>query len=65
VAKPGLDRIVDADVARRRFAIDQRAHRPARAANDNGIALARNLDRLWPLAAALLVLVWALLSVFS
>jgi hypothetical protein len=65
VAKHRLDRIVDADIATRRVAIDPRAHRPARAANDNGMSAARSLDQLWPLAAALLVLAWALLSVFS
>jgi hypothetical protein len=66
VARPRLGRIVDGDSAGR-VAIDPRAHRPARAANDNGLTqVHRRFDRLWPLVVvALLILVWAVLSVFS
>lgn len=64
VAKPRLARIVDADVAKRRVAIDAHAYRPSRAANDNGIAPTYGLGRLWPLVVALLVLIWGVLTVF-
>jgi len=65
VAKPRLGRIVDGEGAERRVAIDPRAHRPARAANDNGVAQIHRFDQLWPVVVALLVLVCAVLSVFS
>ncbi len=65
VAKPRLARIVDGDVARGRVAIDAHAYRPARAANDNGTPGAHGLLWLWPLAAALLVLIWGVLTVLS
>ena len=65
MASPRLGRIVDGDGAKRRVAIDPRAHRPARAANDNGLAEVHRFDQLWPVVVALLVLVWAVLSVFS
>jgi len=65
VARPRLDRIVGADVARRRVTIELRRHQPLRAANDNGTSLADRIDRLWPALVAFLVLAWALLSALS
>jgi hypothetical protein len=65
VAKPRVARIVDADLARCRVAIGAHADRPARAANDNGMSRAHRLHRLWPLAAALLLLIWGVLTVIS
>jgi hypothetical protein len=65
VARPRLDRIVGADVARRRVTIELRRNQPLRAANDNGTSRADRIDQLWPALVALLVLTWALLSALS
>jgi hypothetical protein len=65
VAEPRLARILDADFATRRVAIDTHADRPARAANDNGRSGAHRLYRLWPLAAALLLVIWGVLTIIS
>ena len=65
VARPGFDRAVGAEIARRRVTIALRGIQPLRAANDNGSSLADRIDELWPAMVAFLVLAWALLSALS
>jgi len=63
VVSPRPDRAADVGGGARRTAIDLRATRPTRPANDNTAGLALRLYRVLPLVAALLVLVllWNLL----
>ncbi len=60
MASPRPDHGADGAGTRRRVSIQTHAPRPPRAANDNPTPLTHRLYRILPLAAALIILLWAL-----